>query len=190
MAECTLVGFAFNNPDEDNDYHAPKWGLLVSPDELRYDELFGNPLIAEADSFAFTNEQLLDYVRLAISEVERFLNIDILPRLIRYDDRIDQNGNQTPRSDIDDAAYLSTLKTEKQKHDLYLREAGYPYRIVAAKHEAMIKLRRRPVRDLLTADFADPYTGKTVLNLMPYRVVKKGLSGTCFFRPNRLPRGS
>lgn len=186
MAECTLVGFAFNNPDETNDYHAPKWGLLVSSDELRYDELFGNPLIAEADSFAFTNEQLLDYVRLAIAEVERFLNIDILPRLIRYEDRIDAGGNEIPRSDIDDSGYLSTLKTEKQKNELYIRESGYPYRVLAARHEARLKLRRRPVRDVLTANFADPYTGTTVIDLTPYRVVKKGLVGVCYFRPNRI----
>lgn len=190
MSDCTLIGFAFNNPDETNDYHAPKWGLLVSPDELRYDELFGNPLIAEADSFAFMNEQLLDYVRLAIAEVERFLNIDILPRLIRYNDRIDGNGNEVPRSDIDDVAYLTTLKTEKQRNDLYRREPGYPYRVISAKHEARIKLRRRPVRDVLSANFADPYTGNTVVNLMPYRIVKKDLTGVCYFRPNRLTGGS
>ena len=38
MTATTLVGFAFNNPDLTNNYHAPKWGLLVSPDDLRYDE--------------------------------------------------------------------------------------------------------------------------------------------------------
>jgi hypothetical protein len=182
-----LVGFAYNNPDNTNDYHAPKWGLLVSPHELRYDELFGNPLIAEADSFTFTDEQLLDYARLSIAFMERELNIDILPRLVRYQDNIDGNGNSVPRTDIDDEAYLSSLKTRKQKTGLYIREAGYPYRVIASRHEARVKLRRRPVRDVITAKFADPYTSNTVIDLMPFRIVKKDLMGVCYFRPNRTP---
>jgi len=179
-----LVGFAFNNPDLTNDYHAPSWGLLVSPHELRYDELFGNPLIAEADSFAFTDEQLMDYARTAIAYVERELNIDIIPRLIRYDDRIDASGNEVPRLDIDDSDYLSKLKTGKQRDHLYIRESGYAYRVIQARREARLKLRRRPVREVLTAKFVDPY-GKSVIDLMPYRIVKKGLVGVIYFRSNR-----
>lgn len=187
MTCSNLIGFAFDNPDLDNSYHAPKWGLLVSPDELRYDELFGNPLIAEADSFAFTDEQLMDYARTAIAYVERELNIDILPRLIRYRDNIDGNGNEVARTDIDDSAYLSTLKTGKQEKQLYIRESGYPYKIIPARHEARVKLRRRPVREVLTANFATPYVGTTLINLMPYRMVKKDFVGVVNFRPNRTP---
>lgn len=185
---CTnLVGFAFDNPDLDNSYHAPKWGLLVSPHELRYDELFGNPLIAEADSFTFTDEQLQDYARTAIAWLERELNIDILPRLIRYRDDIDGNGNEVARTDIDDSAYLSTLRTGKQKNHLYIREAGYGYKIISARHEARIKLRRRPVREVLTAKFSTPYVGTAVIDLMPYRMLKKDFTGVLNFRPNRTP---
>lgn len=182
-----LIGFAFNNPDLTSNYHAPKWGLLVSPQELRYDELFGNPLIAEADSFTFTDEQLLDYARLAIAFMERELNIDILPRLVRYQDRIDGNGNEIARTDIDDADYLTKLSTRKQETGLYIRETGYPYRVIAARKEARVKLRRRPVRDVLTAKFADPYTSTSIIDLMPFRIVKKGLVGVCYFRPNQTP---
>jgi hypothetical protein len=185
---CTnLIGFAFNNPDLTSDYHAPKWGLLVSPHDLRYDELFGNPLIAEADSFALTDEQLLDYARTAIAWMERELNIDILPRLIRYRDDIDGNGNEVARTDIDDSAYLSTLRTGKQKKELYIREAGYGYKIIQARHEARIKLRRRPVRNVLTAKFRTPYIGTSVIDLMPYRMVKKDFTGVLNFRPNNTP---
>lgn len=187
MTNCAnnLTGFSFNNPDITNDYHAPSWGLLVSPDELRYDELFGNPLIAEANSFAITDEQLLDYSRLAIAYMEQELNIDILPRIVRYDNRIDSNGNEIIRTDIDDSAFLSKLRTGKQEEELYIRESGYPYRVNTARYEARVKLRRRPVREILTANFVDPYMGTTVIDLMPYRVVKKGLTGVCYFRPNR-----
>lgn len=187
MTTCTetRTGFCFNNPDTDNDYHAPSWGLLVSPDDLRYDELFGNALVAEADGQSITNEQLLDYARLAIRYVEVELNIDILPRRIRFQDSIDENGNENTRTDFDDSSYLSKM-TDKQKSELYIREFGYPYRLIAARHECMVKLRRRPVRNVLTANFVDPYFQDTIIDLMPYRMIKKSFSGICYFRPRQL----
>jgi hypothetical protein len=180
----TRTGFCFNNPDITNNYHAPKWGLLVSPDDLRYDELFGNPLIAEQDNVTFTDDQLLDYARMSIRVVENELNIDILPRLIRYDDPIGENGIETARTDINDSAYLSQMDRKQQK-ELYIRESGYPYRIIAARQESRVKLRRRPVRDVLIANFVDPYYNNTVIDLMPYRIVKKDFSGVCYFRPRQ-----
>ncbi len=183
----TRKGFAFNNPDLTSDFHAPKWGYLVSPDELRYDEMFGNPLIAESDSMTFTDDQLADYARVAIAYLERELSIDILPRRIRYMDRIDQSGNEVQRTDIgDDTAYLSKMKTNKQKSSLYIREPGYPYRLITARHECRVKLRRRPVRTVLSAKFVDPNFGNTLIDLMPFRVLKPGLTGVLYFRPNRM----
>lgn len=185
--EETRQGFAFNNPDVDSDYLAPAWGRLVHPNELRHDELFGNPLIAEADSQSITDEQLSDYERIATRQVEVELNIDVLPRLIRYDNLIDGNGDEIDRTDIDDSTYLAAFNNDrKQQSALYLTEAGYPYRVVAARRESFIKLRRRPVRSVLTANFVDPYFGNTIINLMPYRVIKKGFSGICYFRPRQL----
>lgn len=187
MSECTesRTGFSFNNPDIDSDYHAPKWGLLVTADELRYDELFGNALIAESDSQEITDDQLLDYARIAIRFLEVELNIDILPRRIRYQNLISEDGTQSTRSDIDDSDFTSRM-TRKQLKELYIQEPGYPYRVTAARKEARIKLRRRPVRDILTAKFVDPYYGNTIIDLMPYRIVKKGFSGVCYFRPRQL----
>jgi hypothetical protein len=179
------TGFAFNNPDTTSNYLAPAWGLLVTADELRYDELFGNPLIAEADSQAFTDDQLNDYARLAIRFLEVELNIDILPRRIRYQNQIDENGHEIIRTDIDDTAYLA-LMDDKQKSALYIREPGYPYRAIAARQESRVKLRRRPVRSVLTANFVDPYFSTTIFDLMPYRIVKAGLVGVCYFRPRQL----
>jgi len=187
MSECTenRSGFAFNNPDISSDYHAPSWGLLVTADELRYDEMFGNALIAEADSQSITDDQLLDYARLAIRHMEVELNIDILPRRIRYDDPIGEDGNEEPRTDFDDSDFTSRM-TAKQLEALYLREPGYSYKVIAARKESRVKMRRRPVRDLLTAKFVDPYYGNTVIDLMPYRIVKKGFTGVCHFRPRQL----
>lgn len=184
--EETRVGFAFNNPDINNDYHAPSWGLLVSHDELRYDEMFGNQLIAEADSQSITDEQLLDYSRIAIRFLEVELNIDILPRRIRYDDGISEDGSVDTRTDYDDSTYIAAYKNRKQSQELYIREQGYAFRVIQARKEFRVKLRRRPVRDILTANFVDPYYGATIIDLMPYRIIKKGFSGTCYFRPRLL----
>jgi hypothetical protein len=185
MATETRIGFAFNNPDVTNDYHAPKFGFLISADELRYDEMFGNKLIAEADSQSITNDQLLDYVRLAIRYLEGRLNIDILPHRIRYKPGVGEDGAYEVRTDYDDAAYTARMD-RKQLHELYLTEQGYPFRIIQARKEFRVKLRRRPVRDLLSAKFVDPYFGNTIIDLMPYRVVKEGFTGVCYFRPRLL----
>lgn len=184
MTECVLKGFAFNNPDIDSDYLSPGFGRIVTPDELRYDELFGNALIAEADSQSITDDQLGDYERIAIRHMEVELNIDILPRRIRYQPQIDENGNEIDRN-LDDSDFTENMDN-KQLSELYLEEPGYPYRVVAARRECFIKLRRRPVRDVLTALLVDPYFAETVIDLMPYRYIKKGFSGTCYFKPRQL----
>jgi len=190
MAECVdnRIGFAFNNPDTTSNYHAPGFGLIVSHDELRYDELFGNQLIAEADSQSITNDQLLDYSRIAIRFLEVELNIDILPRRIRYENTIGEDGTETERTDIDDTTYLSKMD-RKQKSELYIAEEGYPFRVIAARKESRIKLRRRPLRNVLNAKFVDPYFGNTVVDLMPYRHVKKGFTAVCNFRPRQFSSG-
>lgn len=184
MAE-TRKGFAFNNPDVSNDYLAPKWGMLITADELRYNELYGNPLIAVSDGSTITDEMLNDYCRVAIRFIETELNIDILPRRVRYNNLIDENGNEIVRTDYDDSEFIGKMD-RKQKAALYIKEPGYPYRVIAARYETRIKLRRRPVRDLLTAKFVDPFYGNTILDLMPYRILKQGFTGVCYFRPRFL----
>lgn len=188
MSTCSnqqLEGFSFDSPNTTSDYHAPDWGLLVTPDELRYDELFGNALVAESDGFTISNEQLLDYARLAIRYMEVELNVDILPRRIRYEDGINENGTVDTRTDFDDSVFLSGMD-RKQQQALYIREQGYPYRVIKARKEFRVKLRRRPVRDILTAKFVDPYYGSEIIDLMPYRIIKKGFTGVCYFRPRLL----
>jgi len=184
MAE-TRKGFTFDNPDIDSSYLAPNFGLIMTADELRYDELFGNPLVAEADAQSITDEQLSDYVRMAIRYLEVELNIDILPRRIRYNNLIDEAGNEIVRTDIDDSDFTSRMN-RKQLTELYIREPGYPYRTVPARYECRVKLRRRPARTILSAQFVDPYFGNTVIDLMPYRIFKQGFQAVCYFRPRQL----
>lgn len=187
MTTCAELrtGFVFNNPDISSSYLAPSWGLIVTADELRYDQLFGNPLIAAADSQSITDDQLLDYGRVAIRYLEVELNIDILPRRIRYQPQIDEQGAEIARTDINDGDFISRMN-RKQLSELYIEEPGYPYRVVAARRECFVKLRRRPVRDVLTAKLVDPFFSETLLELMPYRYVKKGFSGLCYFKPRQL----
>jgi len=180
LNECLKKG-----SDIDSDYLAPKFGRLIHPDELRYDELFGNSLIAESDSQSITDDQLSDYERMAIRYFEVELNIDILPRRIRYQPQIDENGSEIIRTDIDDTDFIGRMN-RKQLNELYIEEPGYPYRVIASRRECYIKLRRRPVRDVLTAKMIDPFYSYTVIDLMPYRYVKKGFSGTCYFKPKQL----
>ena len=181
ICEENRTGFAFNNPDTTSDYLAPDWGLLISPDELRYDELFGNPLIAESNSQSITDDQLSDYSRLAISYMEKELNIHILPRRIRYKDPIGSDGLKIVRTDIDeDVAFLAAMSSKQQK-TLYLREIGYFYRLIAGRNTMFVKLRHRPVRELLSVNFVDPFFN-TIIDLMPYRIIKDGFSGICHFR--------
>jgi hypothetical protein len=190
MANCeSRTGFSFNNPDLDADYFAPSWGLLVTADELRYDELFGNQLIAEADSQSITDEQLLDYIRLAIGYMEQELHIDILPRRVRYYNLLDGAGNEIERNIPEDVEYLASMNP-KQKALLYKRENGYAYKLIPAKHSLFIRLRRRPLRRVLSAVLVDDYYGREIINLYPYRVEKKGLSSTLHFRPKMIGGGS
>lgn len=187
MSNCTdnREGFSFNNPNTTSDYHAPKWGLLVTPDELRYDELFGNPLISEADSQVITDDQLSDYIRLAIRYVEVELNIDILPRRVRYSPAPNSDGSEGERTDINDSDFTSGMDM-KQLEELYIEEQGYKFDVIKSRQELRIKLRRRPVRNILKADFIDPFYGGRITDLMPYRIVKKGFTGVCYFRPQYL----
>lgn len=178
-------GFAFNNPDTTSDFLAPKWGMLLTADELRYDELWGNSLTSQSDGSTITDDQLNEYARLAIRYMEVELNIDILPRRIRYKNSPDNTGVISPRTDIDDTDFTSRMD-RKQLKELYITEQGYPFRPVTARKEFRIKLRRRPVIDLLTAKLIDPYYGGTVIDLMPYRVVKEGFTGVCYFRPRNM----
>jgi hypothetical protein len=186
MAAETRIGFAFNNPDTTSNYHAPKFGFLISADEMRYDELFGNALVAETGDYqTITDEQLLDYVRLAIRYFEGRINIDVLPRRIRYKPGVNEDGTYETRTDYNDSDYIAKMD-RKQLHELYVTEQGYPFRIIQARKEFRVKLRRRPVRDLLTANFVDPYFGNTIMDLMPFRIVKEGFTGVCCFRPRLL----
>lgn len=167
------IGFAFQNPDLDNDHYYPGWGLLVSPDELRYVIMFGTKLVGTDAAQTYTDETLLYYADQAIGLLETDFGIDIYPRNVRYNDPIDRtSGARVPRSDFV-AANEANL----------IREAGYPYRLNQAQYYLYTKLRRRPLQGLKSAKLVDPIQS-TLLDVYTWRHEKIGLDSTVSFFPS------
>ena len=95
------VGFAFENPDLTSSRYAPNWGLLLTADEQRYINLFGTRLVSPDASQTYDDKMLMYYNDTAIAIVERDLDIDIYPRIVRWDDFIDPtDGHVIKRDDI------------------------------------------------------------------------------------------
>ncbi len=69
MAEIRS-GFSFGLPDLESNDFAPDWGMIVTPDELRYVVMFGQKLVSSQESMTITNETLLMYIKHAIGIVE------------------------------------------------------------------------------------------------------------------------
>lgn len=167
------IGFSFNNPDLTSDYYYTGWGKIVTPDELRYVVLFGTRLTSSDQSQTYTDEMLQYYIDNAIGLVERDLNIDIYPRVVRYEDPIDQTtGQRIPRDGISGDVNQ-------------VREPGYPYRAHLAEHFLLTKLRRRPLIEVLDAKLQDPMF-TTAISLYAWRKEIKGLESMVQFFPNQV----
>ncbi len=200
------VGFAFNNPDLTSEHHATLnrssdidnpdiqgWGVLVHPDELRYMVGFGNKLVSPDASQTYDDNMLYWYIDTALAMIERDLDIDILPRVIRHEDPIDSTsdgsvsggslagegntirieGNRIARVDIPSDA------DEPNR----VREPGYPYRPNQARHYLYLKLRRRPLIDVLKAVMVDPVQNQTI-DLYSWRREFPGFESRLQFFPN------
>lgn len=166
------IGFAFNNPDLTSDYYYPGWGKIVTPDELRYVVLFGTRLTSSDQSQTYTDDMLQYYIDNAIALVERDLNIDIYPRTVRYEDPIDQStGQRIPRTDILNDPNL-------------VREPGYPYRTHLAEHYMYVRLRRRPLQEVLAAKIVDPMFFTTI-DIYSWRREFPGFESMVQFFPNK-----
>lgn len=163
------VGFAFDNPDLTSDHYYPDWGLPVTPDELRYLVTFGTKLVASDANQTFTDENLQYYIDNAIGLIEADLQIDIYPRMIRHEDPIAEDGSRTARDDI-----LSD--------DNLVREPGYPYKQNHADMYLYIKLRRRPLIELLKAEIVDPIQNR-LIDIYSWRKEKPGLEAKVQFFP-------
>jgi hypothetical protein len=162
-------GFFFNNPIT-SDHYYPGWGMLVTPDEIRYVVTFGAKLVSSDAFHTYTDEMLQTYIDNAIGVLEADFGLDIYPRIVRYDDPIGSDGVVIPRN-------LTPGEANQ------VREMGYPYKRANAEYYMYVKLRRRPLQDVLDAKMVDPLGQNSVIDLFPMRIVKKGLDSRVQFFP-------
>ena len=93
------VGFAFNNPDLTSSHHADNWGLLLTPDEMRYIVMFGTKLTSPDANQTYDDNMLQYYIDNAIYMLERDLGISLFPKIVRYRDPINViTGEVEPRT--------------------------------------------------------------------------------------------
>jgi len=171
--EETRIGFAFNNPDLTNDRYYTDYGLLVTPDELRYIVTFGTRLVSTDANQTFTDDNLQYYIDSAIGMIEADLNIDLYPRVIRHEKPIDTiTGERIERDDIDASQDVNLIY-----------EPGYPFRQNMARHYLYTKLRRRPLQYIMKAVMVDPIMNG-VIDLYKYRRETPGLQAKVQFFPH------
>jgi len=197
-------GAAFREPvPSDHPFynrHAPGWGLLVSPDEMRYVVLFGNELTSSSSSQTITDTVLFYYEQNAIAMVEQVLDINILPRVVLTDDRLEfVTGEPIPRigknesgefvfsddvhSELQD--FISSLESEEQEAQLIIRETGYPYRKQYSDQYLYTLLNQRPLQRCYRAVMVDPRL-VTLFDIYQFRIEKKGYRSVVQFFPNNL----
>jgi hypothetical protein len=138
--------------------------------------MFGSKLTSPDANQTYTDDHLQFYIDHAIAIIERDLNIDIIPRSVRYDDLNDRvTGAPIARDDI--ATERATLGKR------LIREAGYPYRQQNARHYLYIKLRRRPLLRITKALLVNPVY-QSFLDIYSWRRERKGFDASVEFFPN------
>jgi hypothetical protein len=130
-------GFSYSKPDLT---YNNGWGNIITPDEIRFKYLFGNPLVAQ-NGEAMGDDAIQLCIDSAIAMVEKDLNINLVKRSYKargtnLNDRTDLVG--TPEIDYEwDEAYDFDRETFNNK---------YIY----------IKLRHRPITKVYQVIFRDP----------------------------------
>jgi len=163
MADCR-IGRAFDNPDyTSNHYYADRgvsgWGLVVTPDEIRYNYLWGNQLSSTRGD-NFLQQQLQYYIDRSIGMIEHDLGIIIVGTQYRH------------RSSI----------TGKDREDLPKEESGklkpfkwddlYDFRQANFQQFVNLKLNHKPISLLQKWHLFDISTGNTLLDLTKWAKLK------------------
>lgn len=195
------IGFAFNNPDLTSTHHATLWdnnqskvvgwGLIVTPDEMRYMLGFGSKLTATDANQTFDDNMLMYYIDNAIAMLERDLNIDILPKVVRHEDPYDMSQGMQGGSLVGESSTVKTQGSRTARVDLpseqnepnRIREQGYPYRVNNANNYLFIKLRRRPLIDVLKSVMIDPIQNQ-IIDIYAWRKEHSGFESKVQFFPN------
>jgi len=175
------IGFAFGNPDLTSSHHAPGFGLILTPDEMRYQTLFGTKLVSPDASQTYDDNMLQLFIDASIAEVASMLRIDILPHVNTHRPQRDINGQRSARTDLPQAYTDFINLLTAQQADLHREERGYPYRKAPAKNAFLLfKTRHRPVRSIDKVHMVDPVQ-HSMVDLMPYLLEELGMAGRLQF---------
>lgn len=154
------IGEHFDNPDYTSDhYYAKKgvngWGLLVTPDELRYHYMWGNPLTSSRGD-NFVDAQLQKYVDRTIGMVEKDLNHVIVATQYRHRPPI----NGVPRDDL-------PKESEDENAPLkpFVYEDLYDFKKDDYEQYVRIKLKKKPIVELQKWNLFDISSGAIILDL-------------------------
>ncbi len=194
------VGFAFNNPDLTSDHHGKLningevkgFGKIITPDELRGMVGFGVKLVSPDAAQTYDDNMLQWFIDVALASLEQDLSIDLVPRVVRHVDPVDDGpldlessnplvgtgtdarteGGFVPRED---------LPSEEDEPNR-IREDPYPYRPNPSSYYNYVRLRRRPLIDVLKVIYTDPQQNAMV-NLYNWRKEQKGFDSSVQFFP-------
>jgi len=178
VVEETRVGYGFANPDLNSDIVVPGWGQMVTADELRYVDLMGTKLVSPADAQTVDDNTLRFYVLQAISYVEQRLQLDIIPRQVRY--VIEGTDRELPLPAGDPKNWIDP-------ESRLIRESAYPLKVTAQKYWNTLETNRRPIirNDALNVVFID--IDRHVATEVPAQMVRlngDGLYGQIQIVPN------
>lgn len=142
------IGYSFGN------YKVPtgKWGVIVTPDDLRYTYLWGTDFKA-TNGQSFTDEQIEYFIKAAMTEIERKLDITIEKKKIRYN-ATERNLEKGVDYDMDESVY--DFRYQKIARYGLIRTRKRP---IAKLHSIKLLSRLAQARDLTTRTIVDKQKG-------------------------------
>lgn len=154
------VGEAFENPDYTSSHYYAKrgvdnWGLICTPDELRYHYLWGNKL-SSSKGDNYVDSQLQKYVDQTIAMVEKDLSIIIVGTQFRH---------RPPLHGID---RTDLPKDEEEKLLPFKWDDMYSYKEDAFKKYVFLKLHNKPIVSLQKWHLFDISAGSILIDLTPW----------------------
>lgn len=156
------IGRAFGNPDyTNNHYYEEKgvlnFGLVVTPDEIRYNFMFGNPLTSTKGD-TYIDQQLQYYVDRTIGMVEKDLDTTIIATQIRHRPAIVSQKRDDELLKEEDGI---TLKP-------FVWEDLYPFFRKKFKEFVALKLKRKPIVEIQKWQLLDISSGRTLIDFIEW----------------------
>lgn len=175
------IGRHFGTPDYTSSHYfcrrgVPNWGLLVTPDELRFQYLWGNPLTS-SNGETFINEQLQTYVDRTIGMVERDLDIVIVATQYRHRPL---NPTEKTREELPKIKDLVDIEGEEIKKKLLANglsgddfapfewEDLYPFYKKTFVEFVQLKLKHRPIVEFQKWILRNPVSDEVLIDLQDW----------------------